>query len=100
MTTLFFDPDARDEFLEAADYYEKCRAGLGKIFCSDVEAATKNILLKLLSGSVSLHAPFRICLISKFPFSIIDTIESDHIRIIAVAHTKRKPGYWLSRAEK
>ena len=52
MTTLFFDLDARDEFLEAADYYEKCRAGLGKIFVVMLRLLRK-ILLKHLSGSVS-----------------------------------------------
>ena len=33
----------------------------------------------------------------KFPYAIIYSIEPDHIRIIAVAHNKRKPGYWLIR---
>jgi len=35
----------------------------------------------------------------KFPYSIIYTIEPDHIRILAVAHSKRKPEYWLSRTQ-
>ena len=27
------------------------------------------------------------------------SIEPDHIYIVAVAHTKRKPGYWLIRVK-
>ncbi len=30
--------------------------------------------------------------------TIIYSIEPDHIRIIAVSHTKRKPEYWVNRA--
>ncbi len=44
-----------------------------------------------------LKAPFRRHLLPKFPYSIIYAIEPDHIRIIAVAHSKRKPGYWSAR---
>lgn len=69
MTSVIFDPDARAEFLSAVQHYENC----------------------------VLHAPFRRCLLQKFPYAIIYSIEPDHIHIIAVAHTKRKPGYWLIR---
>ncbi|MBT4287197.1 MAG: type II toxin-antitoxin system RelE/ParE family toxin [Deltaproteobacteria bacterium] len=44
-----------------------------------------------------LHPPFRRCLIPKFPYGIIYVIESDHIYIVAVAHTMRKPAYWAER---
>jgi plasmid stabilization system protein ParE len=46
-----------------------------------------------------LHPPFRRRLVQKFPYGLIYTIEPDHIHIFAVAHTKRRPGYWLSRTE-
>ena len=32
MTVAIFDPDARDEFLSAVEYYEDCRVGLGLRF--------------------------------------------------------------------
>jgi hypothetical protein len=41
--------------------------------------------------------PFRRYLLHKFPYSLIYTIEHDHIHIFAVAHNKRKPGYWRKR---
>jgi toxin ParE1/3/4 len=37
-------------------------------------------------------------LLKKFPYAIIYLISEDRIQIIAVAHCKRKPGYWKSRA--
>jgi hypothetical protein len=33
----------------------------------------------------------------KFPFSFIFRVESKFIEIIAVAHHRRRPGFWSSR---
>ena len=39
MTVAIFDPEAREEFLSAVQYYENCRVGLGLRFRHIVEAA-------------------------------------------------------------
>lgn len=36
-------------------------------------------------------------LLHRFPFSIIYLDEPDAVSIVAVAHNKRKPGYWKHR---
>lgn len=33
----------------------------------------------------------------RFPFSLIYRVAGDKIQIVAVAHVKRKPGYWKER---
>jgi plasmid stabilization system protein ParE len=43
-----------------------------------------------------LHGTRRL-VIQRFPFSVIYLDDSDLITIIAVAHSKRKPGYWKDR---
>jgi hypothetical protein len=97
MTPVIFDPDARTEFLASIQFYEDCQHGLwGHRFRLAVYSATEKIKEALFRYRI-LHAPFRRYLLQKFPFFIVYSIEPDHIRIIAVAHTKRKPGYWLGR---
>ncbi len=96
MTFAIFDPDARSEFLYAVRYYEECREGLGRRFRTEIETAVRNILETPFLYRL-LKAPFRRYLLPKYPYSIIYSIEPDHIHIIAVAHNKRKPGYWLNR---
>lgn len=98
MTAAIFDPEAREEFLSAVQYYEDCKVGLGLRFRHIVESSIEKIIEKPFRYRV-FHAPFRRRLLTKFPYAIIYTIEPDHLRIIAVAHTKRKPGYWLARSE-
>jgi hypothetical protein len=91
-----FDPDARAEFLAAVTYYEQVRKWLGHRFRQAVEAELVHIQQMPFRFRV-LHPPFRRCLISKFPYSIIFAIEPESILVIAIAHVKRKPGYWYER---
>jgi len=35
--------------------------------------------------------------LTRFPYSLIYTESGDEIRILAVAHHSRRPGYWRGR---
>jgi toxin ParE1/3/4 len=96
MTFAIFDPDARAEFLDAVRYYEEWQEGLGRRFRIAIETAVRHILKNPFLYR-KLKAPFRRYLLHKFPYSLIFSIEHDHIHVIAVAHNKRKPGYWRKR---
>ncbi len=93
MTGAVFDQDARAESLAAVEYYEECQTGLGRRFCDAVEAEVDAITAMPFRFRV-LRTPFRRCLVPAFPYAVIFSIEPDFILIIAVAHAKRKPGYW------
>ena len=99
MSAAEFDPDARAEFLAAVEYYEECQEGLGRRFRLTVESAVNRICEVPFRFRV-LHTPFRRCLLPTFPYSVIFSIEPEFILIVAVAHAKRKPGYWHDRIEK
>ncbi|HMP97260.1 MAG TPA: type II toxin-antitoxin system RelE/ParE family toxin [Kiritimatiellia bacterium] len=99
MTLAAFDPDARTEFLAAIEYYEECQIGLGRRFREAVEVEVHAIASMPYRFRV-LRAPFRRCLVPKFPYAIIFVPEPRFILIVAVAHTKRKPGYWHDRVKK
>ena len=43
------------------------------------------------------HADVRRRVLRRFPYSIVYVVEQSEIVIVAVAHHKRRPGYWLSR---
>jgi toxin ParE1/3/4 len=36
-------------------------------------------------------------LINRFPFVLHYRVESDLIRVVAIAHGRQKPGYWKTR---
>lgn len=99
MKSVQFDQDARAEFLAAVDYYEECQSGLGRRFRDLVENEVNNIDF-MPSRFRVFRSPFRRCLIPNFPYYIIFSIESNLILVVAVAHAKRRPGYWLNRIKR
>ena len=96
MTLILFDPEARSEFLATIQYYEDCQYGLGHRFRLVVQSGVQKISKTPFRYRI-LKAPLRRYLLPRFPYSIIYSIEPDHLRIIAVMHNKRKPGYWSNR---
>jgi hypothetical protein len=44
MTTVLFDPEAKEEFLASIKFYEACQQGLGKRFSNSLEKAIQQIV--------------------------------------------------------
>ncbi len=91
-----FHPDAEAEFNQAIAYYEARQRGLGLELADEVLVTIARILDYPKVGS-----PFskntRRCLAKRFPYGIIYQIHEDTVRIIAVPHLSRRPGYWERR---
>ena len=91
-----FDPAAKRELNEAAEFYDSEDLGLGGSFLDAVERAFKQIQAFPESSQISLD-PARTKVLSAFPFSVIYWVADDVIVVLAVAHHRRQPGYWRSR---
>lgn len=88
--------DAVIEVEEAAIYYEERRPGLGLEFV----AAIDRIVLDIGENSERFPAwrqSWRRGLLRRFPFVVFFEIEEDRVSVLAVAHAKRHPGYWVAR---
>ncbi len=96
---LWYHPRARIELNETADYYEGLRSGLGLEFLEEVQLTIRRILdLPFAWQRMSMNT--RRCLMNRFPFGLIYQVKADEVRIVAIAHQKRKPGYWRDRVSK
>jgi plasmid stabilization system protein ParE len=93
---VVFHEEALEEMLESASYYEERSAGLGWDFLRSVEQAGQRIVASPEAGPV-LRGDVRKRLVAGFPFTLLYSIEPDHIFVVAVAHQSRRPGYWLKR---
>jgi len=91
-----FHSEARLEFLDSVAYYETIQVGLGKRFRQAVEAAVELAASLPFAGSPHKYGTRRV-FPKKFPFSVVYLVAENEIVIFAVAHFKRKPGYWKSR---
>jgi len=92
-----FDPAARRELNEAADFYDAEDPGLGGAFLDAAERAFEQIQAFPESSPISL-GPVRTKVLSAFPFSIIYWVTDDEVIIVlALAHHRRRSEYWRAR---
>lgn len=94
--TYEFHPEAEQEFVEAAGYYERKITGLGERFGSEVYHVIERLLEYPELGSPN-DLDLRRILLARFPYFLIYSFTTDVLRVIAVAHVRRLPGYWQSR---
>jgi plasmid stabilization system protein ParE len=93
-----FHEEARIEFLDQVAYYEEARVGLGDRFYLEVEIAVARAGRMPGLGSPYKYGTKRMYP-KKFPFSIIYVVRELELVILAVAHFRRKPGYWRKRRD-
>lgn len=95
---VIFARIARQEMEDAVRYYEFEYSGLGSRFKEEVRKAALRIAAYPQAWSVE-RGDVRKCLLHKFPYKLMYSVEEDHILVIAVAHQHRKPDYWVGRDE-
>ena len=87
---------AETELLEAAEYYERQRPGVGRRFLDAVESA-KVVLEHFPAIGTKQGKRFRSLDVQGFPYAVIYQVTPGECLIVAVAHTSRRPGYWKER---
>ncbi len=93
---VIFSELAKLELEDAVSYYEFQQAGLGKRFKLSIKESITRIIQFPLSWPFEKDE-IRKCILPRFPYKILYSNEEDHIFIIAIAHTHRKPNYWVGQ---
>jgi toxin ParE1/3/4 len=90
-------PEADRELTEGALFYaHEGGAEVALAFIAEYER-----VLELLCAQPELGARWRSGRrrfpVRKFPYSIVYYVRGEEIRVIALAHHRRRPGYWAAR---
>ena len=96
MYEVEFHEEADAEMRAAAAYYEQQVSGLGIEFLDEVDEGLRKIrefpsLWPVYEGKYRRH------LLKRFAYGLIYRVEPERIYIMAVAHLRRRPGYWKKR---
>lgn len=89
--------EAEEELIAGARFYaQQSDIELGFAFIVEFERS-----VELLRKQPKLGAPWRgtnrRMPLRRFPYSIIYLLLPEEIRVLAIAHQRRKPGYWSGR---
>lgn len=91
------------ELTEAASWYETRQPGLAIRFLQEIDQTGLAIQSRPLSflrlADTASDLEIRRALLPRFPYALVFLDLSTEIRVLAVAHAKRHPDYWLNRLQ-
>jgi plasmid stabilization system protein ParE len=95
------EPDAEDELDAAAAWYERQRPGLGQDFIDEIARCLTRVTEAPHSFSLLPSArrelEIRRAAVHRFPYAVLFLDQTKAVRVLAVAHQRRRPGYWRGR---
>jgi plasmid stabilization system protein ParE len=96
-----FSRQAREEVLEAARHYRDQRSTLSEEFLAALDEALERVVRYAphLGSPPGIDPKLGVkrVFMKRFPFSLFFVELPTRFRILAVAHARRKPFYWLGR---
>jgi plasmid stabilization system protein ParE len=98
MTTrnVLWDPAAWAEAEEAFDYYAERSRRAAEGFRTRLDEVVESIGKNGEAFPIFDHGARR-CLLYKYPFGVLFTLNEDTAVIVVVMHTHRRPGYYKGR---
>ena len=97
MVEVEFEVEARAEYRAAIAHYRDRSPRAAGRFVDEVQR-----LIAAISVSPHMFTKLddvtRFAKLHKFPYSLIYTVGSERVSIVAVAHNSRSPDYWRDRA--
>ena len=95
-TRLEFDPEAIKETRSARAWYQERSLSAEMAFLAELRHAILKARETPQRWPKFTHDTRRVVL-RRFPFSLVYRVKEDTVQVIALAHDKRKPGYWSHR---
>ena len=101
MKRVRVEPEAKQELAAAAAWYEQRREGLGRELLAEVDAVFTAIARNPgrfpSYPRVAPELGVRRAAARRFPYSVAFIELANVVRVLAIAHERRRPGYWVGR---
>ena len=97
MVEIRFHPEAQDDYQNAFLWYQARSPQVAVRLEAEIQgtlgdAAKQSGMFPELDGTHPFFLTLR-----RFPFSVVFRSKPGHVVVLAVAHSRRKPGYWQER---
>jgi plasmid stabilization system protein ParE len=96
MLPIEYLPGARVDFDESFEWYSLRSTQTAIRFANAIDSALAEVAANP-SRYVSIDGIHRECSVKKFPFRIVYRVVDAGVLVVAIAHAKRRTGYWKRR---
>ena len=94
---MIIRPEAEADLVNAREWYERQREGLGAQFLLCVEEVFERIGRTPEMYAVVYHGVRR-TFTRRFPYAVYYRVDDHAVVVLGILHTRRDPGEWQSRA--
>ena len=94
-----FLEEAEREFFAATAYYDNQEAGLGQRFENEIDRAVRWLAQHPLACPLR-RGIYRRLNLRVFPYYIPYVIRESTLWVVAIAHSRRRPEYWIRRTKR
>lgn len=98
MFEIVIHESAEEELNATAVFYESRELGLGEEFLQELSQGFQYITDHPFSYRIHFD-DYRRYLMGRFPYGVVYRVEGEQVLVFAVAHLRRRPGYWRDRAQ-
>lgn len=101
MNSVRVSPEATVELREAASWYKARSPDVAHRFLQNFRQIAKAVGTSPLRFprlvEPDFDPPLRRALVPDFPYALVFLVNGRTVHVLAVAHLRREPGYWLQR---
>ena len=103
MTPLRLHEEAAAEYLEAVRWYRPRSQEAARRFRAAVGAAIAQVRENPTRWGLLPKVPHQLAIrrvrVKDFPYSVIYMVHDAEVVVLAIAHERRRPGYWRKRLQ-
>ena len=90
-------PEAAEEHKKQVTHYEEIQVGLGRRYHSEFQNTLELVCASPGRSRIVLAPDIRRVMFKVFHFDLVYREVDGFVQVLAVAHHRRQPGYWVAR---
>lgn len=90
-------PEAAEEHRKQVAHYEEIQAGLGRRYHTEFQNIVATVCASPTRSRIVLAPDIRRAMFKVFHFDLVYREVDGLVQVLAIAHHRRQPGYWMAR---
>lgn len=95
--SYWLHPEAAEEHRKQVAYYEEIQLDLGRRYHADFQAVVAAVCDSPTRARIVCAPDIRRAMFKVFHFDLVYREVNGSVQVLAIAHHRRQPGYWVAR---